>query len=199
LPSVRWGVDLRFWRPSDRSTDMICCVGREMRDYATLVEAVRHAGIPCHIAAGGLRAVPNPWLTGLSAEMPTNVTIGGKRGIELRDLYDRSRFTVVPLLPSDTDNGITAILESFAMAKPVICTSTPGQIGVVQDGVNGLLVPPGSPEAMRSAILRLWRDPAECERMGRNGRRLVEEQHNYEQWVSALTGGLGHDDDRFCA
>ena len=186
MPLVRWGVDLRFWRPLDVPTDMVCCVGREMRDYPTLVEALRGTNLPCHIAAGALRAADNPWLSRLDTDLPRNVTLGSRRGTELRDLYARSRFIVVPLLPSRTDNGITTILESFAMGKPVIVTRTPGQVGVVEHGVNGLVVEPRSPEALRAAMVQLWNDPDECARLGANARRWVEEHHSLEQWVAAF-------------
>ena len=186
IPAARWGVDLRFWRPRGDSTDVVSCVGREMRDYVTFVDAVRAIDVPCHIAAGAVRDVDNPWWKRFDGDVPANVTIGERRGKDLRDLYARSRFIVVPLLPSDTDNGITTILESFAMGKPVICTRTQGQVGVVEDGVNGLLVPAGSPHALQSAILRLWNDPDECRRLGENGRRFVEDNHSFDQWVSVL-------------
>ena len=186
VPEVRWPVDVRFWRPDPRRTELISAVGREMRDYPTLVEAVRGLPIPCRIAPGAVRDVANPWLSRLGDDLPDTVTLHDLRGAELRELYARSRFTVVPLLPGDSDNGITAILESFAMGRPVICTRTAGQVGVVQDGVNGLLVPPGDPAALRAAVLRLWHDPDECDRLGANGRRLVEQEHTLEQWTSAV-------------
>jgi glycosyltransferase involved in cell wall biosynthesis len=157
-----------------------------MRDYRTLVEALRPTGLRCHIAAGSLRSAHNPWLSRLDVELPDSITLSSLPAPDLRELYARSRFTVVPLLPSHTDNGITAILESFAMAKPVVVTRTPGQVGVVQHGVNGLLVPPGSPEALRAAVERLWNDPDECARMGRNARRWVEEHHTPQQWLAAF-------------
>lgn len=194
LPDAAWGVDLRFWR-ADRpltaeTTDTISCVGREMRDYPTLVDALRGTDLPCHIAPGALRAADNPWLSRLDTELPRNVTLGTRRGRQLRELYARSRFTVVPLLPSHTDNGVTAILESFAMARPVICTRTPGQVGTVQHGVNGLLVPPHDPQALREAMLRLWDDPEECARLGANARAWVEEHHSLLQWEAALVASV---------
>ena len=79
---------------------------------------------------------------------------GRKTFAELRALYARSRFVVVPLLPSDIDNGITSILEAFAMGKAVICTETAGQIGVLEHGVNCLRVPPFDVEASGK---RSWR------------------------------------------
>jgi glycosyltransferase involved in cell wall biosynthesis len=93
---------------------------------------------------------------------------------------------VVPLVPSDSDNGITTILEAFAMGKGVICTETPGQVGVLEHGVNCLRVPPFDADALREAIRELWDDPGKCERLGAAGRELVVERHNLDQWRATL-------------
>jgi glycosyltransferase involved in cell wall biosynthesis len=165
---------------------MICCVGREMRDYATFVEAIRPLGIRCHIAAGGTQGVSNPWLRLDERDLPGGVTLGRMSQVELRELYRRSRFVVVPLLPTDSDNGITTVLEAFAMGRPVVCTDVPGQAGVLEDGVNCLLVPPGDPASLRAAVERLWNDIPLCRRLGAAGRALVERNYTTEQWVESV-------------
>lgn len=185
-PGMRWSVDTRFWRPSEGAGEMICCVGREMRDYSTFVEAIRPLEIPCHIAAGGTQGVSNPWLRLEERDLPANVTLGAMSPLELRELYRRSRFVVIPLIPSDSDNGISTALEAFAMGRAVICTDTAGQVGVLEDGVNCLLVPPGDAAALRAAIERLWADPALCHQLGAAGRALVERNHTVAQWVTAV-------------
>ena len=118
--------------------DMICCVGQEMRDHGTLLEALRSLDIPCHIAAGSgiFGTTSDLWWNATVGDrpIPPHVSIGRKSHAELRELYARSRFVVVPLLPSDRDNGITAILEAFAMGKTVIATETAGQAGVLKAG-----------------------------------------------------------------
>jgi hypothetical protein len=48
---LRWPVDQQFWRPMAAEETGICAVGREMRDYETLIAALRDLDIPCHIAA----------------------------------------------------------------------------------------------------------------------------------------------------
>src|SRR4029077_18856004 len=78
-----------------------------------------------------------------------SVTIGRKTREELRDLYARSRFVVVPLCPSDTDNGVTVILEAMAMGRPVICSRTEGQVDVIREGQTGLYVPIGDVAGLR--------------------------------------------------
>ncbi|MGB5756015.1 MAG: glycosyltransferase, partial [Acidimicrobiales bacterium] len=72
--------------------------------------------------------------------------------------------------------GVTTILEAMAMERPVICTATEGQTDVVEDGVNGLYVPPGDVRAMRQAIERLIADPDAAADMGKRGRELVEKR-----------------------
>jgi glycosyltransferase involved in cell wall biosynthesis len=88
------------------------------------------------------------------------------------------------LLPSDTDNGITVILEAMAMGKPVICSRTRGQVDVIQEGVTGLYVPIGDAAALRTAVLSLWHEPLRAQQMGRNARALVEKHHTLEKFTS---------------
>lgn len=183
-------IDTKFWRPLPGAGDLICSVGQEMRDYATLLAALEPLDIPCHIAPGaGLvgASAAKWWQTSLEGRLlPDTVTVAAHTYAELRDLYARSRFAVVPLLPSDHDNGVTTILEAFAMGRTVICTDSPGQVGLVEDGVNGLRVPPGDAVALRSAIVELWRDPDRCARMGAAGRALVLERHGLDRWTTTL-------------
>lgn len=185
---LRWLVDARFWRPLGGPSDGVCAAGREMRDYATLVEAVRDWPVPFHIAANAEAGRSDRWMADLRAmgPLPPQVTIGAKPYPELRALYARSRFVVVPLLPSDTDNGITVLTEAMAMGKAVVCSKVDGQRDLVEDGVNGLLVPPGDPRALRRAIEHLWAHPEDCERMGRAGRRKVEREHTLEAFVAGV-------------
>lgn len=65
----------------------------------------------------------------------------------------------------------------------MICTDTEGQIGVLEDGVNSIRVPPRDEVALRRAIERLWGDPELCSRLGASGRRLVEERYDKHQTV----------------
>jgi glycosyltransferase involved in cell wall biosynthesis len=64
------------------------------------------------------------------------------------------------VLSSDWENLPHAAVESLAVGTPVVATSVGGVPEVVHDGVNGLLVPPGSPEALAGALRRLVDDPA---------------------------------------
>jgi glycosyltransferase involved in cell wall biosynthesis len=188
LVQLRWLVDQEYWRPTSGQTDMICAVGREMRDYSTLVEALRTLPIRCHIAAKIDPGKRDPWMRDIPdpSALPAHISFGSKPFPELRQLYARSRFVVLPLYPTDTDNGVTAMTEAMAMGKAVICSQVDGQRDVLQHGVNGLFVPPRDPSALRDAIAYLWNHPDECDRMGRAGRRHIEEHHTLEQFVEGV-------------
>jgi glycosyltransferase involved in cell wall biosynthesis len=53
------------------------------------------------------------------------------------------------------------ILEAMAAGLPVVATAVGGSGEIIQDGVNGLLVPPGEPLALQQALLRLLNNPTE--------------------------------------
>lgn len=184
IKTVSWPVDQKYFRPMPRETDMICSAGREMRDYVTLVEAMKGLDIKCHIAVS-LRGKLHDSIKRLYdlKNIPANVTVGNLTVTELRDLYARSRFVVVPLLPTDTDNGITVILEAMAMSKAVICSRTKGQTDVIVEGKTGIFVPQGDVRALKEAITYLWEHPAVAEEMGREGRKRVEEKFTLDQFV----------------
>jgi glycosyltransferase involved in cell wall biosynthesis len=186
--AIPWSVDSQFWRPLGMPADLVCAVGSEMRDYPTLIEAMRGLPMRCHLAAGTTREVTSPWVGAIGAAggLPPNVTVGKLPFSELRMLYARSRLVTVPLLPTDNDNGVTTILEAMAMGKAVVCSRTEGQVGVVVDGETGLYVPPGDPRALREAIRYLWDHPDVADRMGRAGRARVLAHYRFDDFVSRV-------------
>jgi glycosyltransferase involved in cell wall biosynthesis len=188
IPLLRWPVDTLFWRPLPLPSDMICAVGREMRDYDTLIAAVAGTGIPLHIAANVVPGKNDPWIETINEAQNKypNITAGKKNFCELRELYARSRFMVMPVLPTDTDNGSTSILEAMAMGKAVICSRTQGQIDIIEEGKTGLFVPTNDPRAMREAVEYLWNNPDVAERMGREAYAYALRHHRLEDWVSRV-------------
>jgi glycosyltransferase involved in cell wall biosynthesis len=186
-------VDQEFFAP-DRVTlnstarPQICAVGLERRDYETLLRAVKDLDVHVVIAAA------SPWskrTEGVATRtIPNNVTVRKFTQYELRQLYADSFFMVMPLENVKFQAGVTAILECLAMGKAVICSRVPGQTDVVVEGENGRYVPPGDPATLNAEIRRLLSRPEEAERLGANGRKLIECQMNLDLYVQRLTGFL---------
>ncbi len=66
------------------------------------------------------------------------------------------------------------ILEAFAAGIAVVATNWRSIPELVEDGVRGLLIPPGSPPAIRAALARLAADPDLYERVSRGGFQFVK-------------------------
>ncbi|MGH3994816.1 MAG: glycosyltransferase, partial [Pseudonocardiaceae bacterium] len=63
------------------------------------------------------------------------------------------------VLPSQTESFGLAALEAMACGSPVVASRAGGLPEVVDDGVNGILEPVGSVEAMARRAVELLRDP----------------------------------------
>jgi glycosyltransferase involved in cell wall biosynthesis len=194
---VKHYVDQVFWRPRERPAEIVGSIGSEMRDYDTLIEALRGTSLRCHIATAHVRVNSGVLrhrqidIQAFVAGAGPNVSVGAMTPLELRELYAKSRFVVVPLLPSDTDNGVTVILEAMAMGKTVICSRTEGQVDVIQDGVTGLYVRQGDPAALREAMVALWNDPERARAMGERARQYIEEHHTLEKFCRDVKAAVG--------
>jgi glycosyltransferase involved in cell wall biosynthesis len=69
------------------------------------------------------------------------------------------------ILSSSWENFPHTVVEALAVGTPVIAMAAGGVGEVVQDGVNGLLVPAGDTRALAEAVRRYFRDDALRERL----------------------------------
>jgi len=81
---------------------------------------------------------------------------------QMAELY---RSASVVINPSRVDNMPNSVLEAMASGAPVVSTNVGGVPFIVQDDVNGLLVPAGDHTAMASAVKRVLRDPHCADRL----------------------------------
>lgn len=84
------------------------------------------------------------------------------------------------VLPSWIEGMPLVVLEAMARGKPVIATAVGGIPEVVEEGVTGLLVPPGDPARLAAAIAELLADPERARRMGEAGLARVRERFSIE-------------------
>jgi glycosyltransferase involved in cell wall biosynthesis len=78
------------------------------------------------------------------------------------------------LLSSDWENLPHSAVEALSLGVPVVSTAVGGVPEVVRDGQNGLLVPPGDPEALAVALRRVLEEPGLRERLAAATRPSVE-------------------------
>jgi glycosyltransferase involved in cell wall biosynthesis len=81
------------------------------------------------------------------------------------------------ILPSTCREAFGMVLiEAMAMGKPVIATPVGGIPEIVNDEVNGILVPPHNPDAIAQAIARYIEDGTFSKKIAREGRKLIEQK-----------------------
>ena len=95
---------------------------------------------------------------------------------EVSDVRPMMAKSDVVVLPSYREGIPRALLEAAAMAKPIITTDAVGCREVVDDGINGLLVPVKDAPALARAMERMINDPEMRNRMGKAGRKKVERE-----------------------
>ena len=78
--------------------------------------------------------------------------------------------------PSRFESFGLIFVEAMRASKPVIGCSVGGMPEIIEDTVNGFLVPPSDAQALKDAILRLVNDPAQRTKMGEAGRRIFLEK-----------------------
>jgi glycosyltransferase involved in cell wall biosynthesis len=167
-------------------------------------------GEPYVLAVQGPRATtePSPRRCDCSASVPRLPRIRGtfwtsscrrERGLravsvaELRDLYTGAACVVVPQRRQEypygsEGGGLTSLLETLAMARPLVASDRPILHDYVTDGDTALLVPPEEPEALATAIRRVLDDRELARRLGEAGRARVEAELTTRHFARHRTG-----------
>ena len=83
------------------------------------------------------------------------------------------------VLPSFTEGLPNVALEALAAGVPVVATSVGGTPEVVEDGVNGYLVPAGNSSAIAARVSELLADDRLRQAMGTRGRVAVREHFTF--------------------
>lgn len=79
--------------------------------------------------------------------------------------WERCLFGVAPSLCADALPGV--VREAMSKGKAMIATAVGGMPDMIEDGINGLLVPPGDVDALSQAIKRLMEEPQLRNKLGR--------------------------------
>ncbi len=80
----------------------------------------------------------------------------------------------------------TVLLEALGTGCPVVSTTVSGIPEIVDDGKNGLLVPPNDPSALAEAIEKVLTSPERATRLAWEGRKKAEEKFDLKKSAAAL-------------
>ena len=171
---------------------LVVCRVENHKRQALLIDAMAWVNSPAKLRLCGSTSGPD-YATELREKISAlgldDQVIFEDRWISEQEKADRlAGALATAYLPLDEDSYGYPSLEAAHSGKAVITTTDSGGVlELVEDGVNGLVVPP-DPRAIGQAIDRLWFDKAAAERMGRaNTARLSELHINWTRVVEAFT------------
>jgi glycosyltransferase involved in cell wall biosynthesis len=199
LHRIYHGLDIQQYQPSHQSLSkkpVLVSVGqlKEKKGFTYLISACkllkdRGYDFRCEIIGEGpLRSVLEEQIhrDGLDDDI---VLLGAQPHEVVIKKYQSGTVFVLPCILSadgDRDGIPNVILEALAMELPVISTHHSGIPEVVEDGFNGLLVPPTEPQPLSDALAALLDDPMSRISFGRNGRMKIKELFSVESNVDKL-------------
>ena len=90
------------------------------------------------------------------------------------------------VLPSLHESSPNALIEAMGIGLPCIASEVGGIIDVIEDGQNGLCVPPKEPEALAAALHRLLTEPDFATELGKNARLTIQQKFNNDESIQKL-------------
>jgi glycosyltransferase involved in cell wall biosynthesis len=182
-------VDGSFFSPLAKESSektYILSVGRENRDYETLVQSLRTCEIPAKLVSSGIRESSEYRNKAPDTALPNLETFEHIPFTHLRALYEGCSFVVLPMHNVDYPAGMTAVMEAMAMGKAVIATYSRGIEEFIEDSVTGFWTEPGNHLALREKIMLLWNNPELAGQMGERARESVKSRVDMTRFVTEL-------------
>jgi len=109
--------------------------------------------------------------------------LGVKNAEEIIDLLLQ---TTMYVHTSYIDNSPNSLCEALLMGVPAISTNVGGISSLIEDGNDGLLVPPNDPYLLASKITQLSRNEQLLERISKQARNRAQKRHSKENIVDQV-------------
>jgi phosphatidyl-myo-inositol dimannoside synthase len=170
LTVSRWAASERY-----KGTDDLIRAVAQLRSTATGLQLV---------AVGGGDDLPR--LQQLAAKLGVADHVHFLENLSREELAACYARADIFALPSTGEGFGLVFLEAMAFGCPVIGAACGGITDLVEDGVNGLLVPPCDPDRLAETLNRLLRDEALRAELGRHGREIVRGKFAFEVFRGQL-------------
>ncbi|GAB4455775.1 MAG: hypothetical protein OHK0029_12420 [Armatimonadaceae bacterium] len=174
--------------PVERAPDVLLFVGQLTTGKAVdvLLEAVARTQNPCRLRLVGTGKFEQEYrdLTARLGLAERVTFVGKKNGAELAREYRQASMVVFPSRTPETFGLVGP--EAMSHGTPVIATAVGGMTEWLEDGVNGLVVPPNDVAALAQAIDTLLSDPQRRIQMGCAGKQRHQTRFTPAHHVSAL-------------
>ncbi len=165
VPNV---VDLARFRPTRKErplppSEPVILVARNLEpiyDNATAIRAfaLASARVPARLVIAGSGPEEGA-LKALAQQLGVHARVEFTGRLDRAEMAARYGLASVALNPSQVDNTPNSILEALASGIPIVSTNVGGIPFIVSDEETALLVPPGDPERMAAALVRMLTGP----------------------------------------
>jgi glycosyltransferase involved in cell wall biosynthesis len=163
------------WEPGRRTLGIVS----RQKDQAVVLAALAQVRTPVRLVLAGVGK--NEALAEAAQGVPSRHAVVMLPFVpDVRPLYELLELV---LLPSRMEGFSQALLEAMALGKPVIASAAAGNLDLVTDARDGLLVSPTDPAVWAGAIERVLADPALGSRLGSIGRRTARETYALDRTV----------------
>jgi len=106
---------------------------------------------------------------------------------DLPKYYASADVVVLPSITMGEAFGLV-LIEGMATGKPVIATNLPGVRTVIDNGINGFLVPPKDVTSLTEKIEEVLEDELLQKKLGKHGREKVEKKYSWNVIGKKLEG-----------
>jgi glycosyltransferase involved in cell wall biosynthesis len=182
------GVEKRFMKDQKKEPELRLKLGMESEDklIGTVARLHKDKDIKILIKAFALvlksRSQIKLLIIGDGPEKMKLTGLAEALGIKDRIIFTGFQQDILPLmalldifcLTSKEEGFPQSLVESMSLGKPVVVSKVGGVLELIEDGINGILVPPGNPEILSESILYILKNPQKAREIGNAARITIK-------------------------
>jgi glycosyltransferase involved in cell wall biosynthesis len=186
---VYHGVEQRFMEEQKKGSELRVKlgIGRQESLIGTIARLHKDKGIRTLLEAISLALKSMPQMRlliiGNGPEKAKLMEIAERLGIIDRVIFTGFKPDVLPLMAlldvfclTSKEEGLPqSLLEAMALGKPAVVSRVGGVMELIEDGIGGILIPPGDAEILCRSVLYLLQNPQKAKKMGNAGRKRIKQ------------------------